>query len=138
LKNGDIVGFNRTGGIPIPVGEEIDLTDPMKVLDLKPQMDEVNFIENYPYFQEFVIPEGTYSGQDEEATTYGQDAKWIVHKDVPDEVVYEFLKLSYTDEAASELDDIYPDHNHTPDKESVTDVIVPYHPGAEKYWEEQG
>lgn len=135
LQNGDIVGFNRTGGVPIPVGQEIDLTNPMKVLDLKPQMDEVKFLEKYPYFSEFTIPAGTYKGQEKEATTYGQDVKWIVHKDVPDEVVYEFMELAYTEEASKQLDNVYPDHNHRPEQ---IEVITPLHPAAKKFWEDKG
>lgn len=138
LKNNDIVGFNRTGGIPTPVAQEIDLTHPMKILDLKPQMDEVNFLEKYPYFSEFKIPAETYEGQEEDAITFGQDVKWIAHEDVPDEVIYEFLELAYTDEAVESLDGVYPDHNHRPEDEAILDVIVPYHPGAQQYWEDQG
>lgn len=136
LQNGDIQGFNRTGGIPIPVAQEIDITHSMKVLDLKHALDEVNFFENYPYYSEFTIPAGTYSGQDEDAITFGMDVKWLVHKDVPDEAVMEFLKLSYTEEASSHMDNVFPEHDHRSD--NPLDLIVPLHPAAEKFWKDQG
>ncbi|MCP8615916.1 TAXI family TRAP transporter solute-binding subunit [Salirhabdus salicampi] len=135
LKNGDIQGFNRTGGVPIPVAQEIDVTHPMKILDLKPYMDQTNFLEKYPYFTEFVIPAGSYEGQDSEAVTFGMDVKWVIHKDVPDDAVREFLELSYTEEASSHLDNVYPQHNHR--AESIQPVI-PLHPVAEEFWTEKG
>src|SRR3546814_6777096 len=47
-----------------------------------------------------------------DAVTYGQGVQWIVHKDVPNEVVTAFLELAYSDEAAARLDRTFPEHAH--------------------------
>src|SRR3546814_14316754 len=101
LSDGDIDGFNRT--VPAKSGwaQEIDATHPVKILDLEPQIDNSGFLEAYPFFSKITIPAGTYSGQSEDAVTYGQGVQWIVHKDVPNEVVTAFLELAYSDEAAA-------------------------------------
>lgn len=137
LKDNTIQGFNRTGGVPIPVAQEIDLTHPMKILDLKPYLEQVNFFEKYPYYVEFKIPAGAYKGQKEDALTFGQPVVWLAHKDVPEEAIYEFMKLSYTQEAADHMATVYPDHSHL-NAEPLANSIVPLHPGAQKFWEEKG
>lgn len=137
LKDDVIQGFNRTGAVPIPVAQEIDLTHPIKILDLKPYMEEIDFLEKYPYYEEFKIPAGAYKGQKEDAYTFGQPVVWIAHKGVAEEAIYDFMELSYTQEAADHMATVYPDHDHL-NENPLDNLIVPLHPGAQKYWEDQG
>ena len=137
LTDGDIDGFNRTGGAPAGFAQEIDATHPIRVLDLEPQIDASGFLEEYPFFTKVEIPAGTYEGQEKDAVTFGQGVQWIVHKDVPDEVVTEFMKLAYSEEAAVELDRSFPDHDHR-NNEWLKALYVPMHPAAAKFWEERG
>lgn len=137
LTDGSIKGFSRTGGVPIPVAQEIDLTHPMKVLDLSKELEESDFFGKYPFYSPFTIPAGTYKGQKEDALTFAQPVVWIAHKDLPEEAVYEFMRIAYSEEAAKHLDNVYPDHDHRSEN-PLNDLIVPLHPGAEKYWQEQG
>lgn len=137
LTDGDIDGFNRTGPAPSGWAQEIDATHSVKILDLEPQIDESGFLEDYPYFTKVTIPAGTYSGQAEDAVTYGQGVQWIVHKDVPDEVVTEFLELAYSEEGAAHLDRAFPYHAHR-DENWLRQLFVPMHPAAVAFWEQRG
>src|SRR5690606_32087215 len=102
-----------------------------------PEMDRIGFLEKYPYFHNFVIPAGSYSGQTREARTFGQDVWWIAHENVPEEAVYEFVRLSYTPEAIAHLDTVYPGHAHRREN-PLEGVLRPLHPGAARYWRERG
>lgn len=137
LTDGDIDGFNRTGSAPAGWAQEIDATRPVRILDLEPQIDESGFLDAYPFFTKVSIPAGTYSGQAEDAVTYGQGVQWIVHQDVPDEVVTAFLELAYSDDGAAHLDRIFPDHAHRDDT-WLTTLYVPIHPAAVAFWEARG
>lgn len=137
LTDGDIDGFNRTGSAPAGWAQEIDATRPVKILDLEPQIDESGFIEAYPFFTKVDIPAGTYAGQDEASVTYGQGVQWIVHKDVPDEVVTEFLELAYSDAGAEHLDRTFPAHAHR-EEGWLEQLFVPMHPAAIAFWEGRG
>jgi uncharacterized protein len=137
LSDGDIDGFNRTGSAPAGWAQEIDATHPVRILDLEPQIDASGFLDAYPFFSKVEIPAGTYSGQDEAAVTYGQSVQWIVHKDVPDEVVTAFLGLAYSDEGAAHLDRVFPDHAHREEGWLET-LFVPMHPAAVAFWEARG
>ena len=137
LKDGVIDGFNRTGANPMPAAAEIDITHPVRALDLGPVMDRIGFLEKYPYFQEFVIPAGTYRGQDRPARTFGMSVWWVVHKNVSDRAVEEFLRLAYTDEAVKFLDTVYKDHAHGL-QEPPRGLVGPLHPVAERFWRARG
>lgn len=137
LSDGDIDAFNRTGGAPAPFAQEIDATHPLKVIDLEAEIDESGFLEAYPFFTKFTIEAGTYSGQEEDAVTYAQGVQWIVHMDVPDEAVREFLELAFTDEAADHLDRAFPNHDHR-NMEWLNEAYVPLHPAAAEFWAEKG
>lgn len=137
LTDGDIDGFNRTGGAPAPFATEIDASEPLKVLDLEAEIDESGFLDEYPFFTKLTIPAGTYSGQEEDAVTYAQGVQWIAHQDVPDEAVREFLELAYTEDAAAHLDGAFPNHDHR-NMEWLTEAYVPLHPAAAEFWAEQG
>ncbi len=137
LTDGDIDGFNRTGGAPAPFATEIDATHSIRVLDLEAEIDESGFLDQFPFFTKLTIPAGTYSGQEEDAVTYAQGVQWIVHKDVPDEAVREFLELAYTEEAAAHLDRAFPQHDHR-NMEWLTAAYVPLHPAAAAFWAEKG
>lgn len=137
LTDGDIDGFNRTGPAPAGWAQEIDATHSLKILDLEPQIDESGFLEAYPFFTKVTIPAGTYSGQDEDAVTYGQGVQWIVHKDVPDEVVTEFLELAFSEEGAAHLDRAFADHAHR-NEDWLRQLFVPMHPAAVAFWEGRG
>lgn len=86
-----------------------------------------------PYYEKYVIPEGTYEGV-AEATTVAVVAVVIARDDVADDDVYNFVSAIFenTDalahDKASELDLEF--------ASSVT--AVPYHPGAAKYFAEKG
>lgn len=137
LSDGDIDGFNRAGTVPAGFAQEVDATHPIRVLDLTQQIEESGFLDEYPFFETVEIPAETYRGQSEGATTYGQGVQWIVHQDVPDEVVRVFLEIAYSEEAASHLDGTFPNHDHRNDDWLET-LYVPLHPAAEEFWSERG
>src|SRR3546814_13540478 len=72
-----------------------------------------------------------------DAVTYGQGVQWIVHKDVPNEVVTAFLELAYSDEAAARLDRSFPQHAHR-ENDWLHKFYVQMHPAAAVFWESRG
>nr|WP_163503905.1 TAXI family TRAP transporter solute-binding subunit [Halomonas socia] len=137
LSDGDIVGFNRVGAVPAGFIQEIDATHPARVLDLSVELEESGLLDSLPYLEMVDIPADTYRGQSEDATTFGQGAQWIVHQDVPDEVVMKFIELAYSEEAASHLDRTFSNHDHRNEDWAQT-LFIPLHPAAETFWSSHG
>ena len=121
---------------PAPAINQIAVKVPVRILDVPDEVVQKLHDQGYPFYVKVTIPAGTYNGMDEDAQTIAVKATLIVHKDLPDEVVYELTRILYEN-----IDDLAKAHqvakqidiNHAFDG-----LMVPLHPGAIKYYEEHG
>lgn len=137
LQDGKIDAFSRLGSIPTSVIEELSAQIPINLVDFGQALKASNFTAKYPYYEEVTIPAGTYKGIDHPVTMFGNAGYIIVNKDVPDDVVYEFTKLAYSPEAVQRVTMAFKGVNLDA-KNPLAGNIGPLHPGARKFWEEQG
>lgn len=86
-----------------------------------------------PYYEKYVIPEGTYEGVPE-TTTVAVGAVVIARDDVSEDDVYNFVSAIFEN-----TDALAHDKAGELDLEFASSVTaVPYHPGAAKYFAEKG
>ena len=135
VKDGKIDAFFCTAGAPTTAIMELATTKGIKVIDITGAEAE-KLIADYPFYTSYVIPAGTYSGQDADVTTVAVKATYIVSNDMSEDLVYSLTKALFESKDAitaghakgAELDTTY----------AVEGVSVPFHPGAQKYFEEIG
>ncbi|KPQ01820.1 MAG: TRAP-type uncharacterized transport system, periplasmic component [Rhodobacteraceae bacterium HLUCCA12] len=137
LQNGQIDAFSRLGSVPAAVVEELAAQFPVNLVDFSALLDESNFVEEYPFYEEVTVPGGTYNGIDDEVTMFGNAGYIIVHKDVPEDIVYEFTRLAYSPEAVEHVSMAFKGVNLDA-SDPLAGNIGPVHPGAQRFWEEQG
>lgn len=92
--------------------------------------------KEFPYFIKSTIPANTYRGVDKDVTTPAVMAILITHDQIPDDVVYEFTKAMFTN-----ISDIHAAHAKGREialKTALDGLTVPLHPGAAKFYKEQG
>lgn len=87
-------------------------------------------------FTPFIMPAGTYEGQDEDILTVADNEVLIVNKDVSDDVAYAMTKsiienIKVLGDVNAALKDLVP-------KNMAQEFGIPVHPGAQKYFEEVG
>ena len=90
----------------------------------------------HPYFVPSAIPAGTYRGIDKDTKTPAVVAMLVTHDKVPDNVVYEFVKSMFAN-----IDAVHASHATAKQislKGALDGVTVPVHPGAAKFYKEQG
>lgn len=83
-----------------------------------------------------VIPAGTYQGQDADVPTAGVINFLVTHEDVSDETAYQMTKLIFDN-----LDKLKAAHSAAAGislENAPKDSPVPLHPGAERFYKEQG
>ncbi|WP_109467997.1 TAXI family TRAP transporter solute-binding subunit [Albibacillus kandeliae] len=83
-----------------------------------------------------VIPAGTYPGQDADIPTLAITNILVTSSDVSDELAYEMTKLLF--ENLEQLKAAHAAAGAIDIKEAVKNSPIPLHPGAEKYYKEQG
>lgn len=140
LRNGDIDAYNWHPGLGNPMIQDTATMMSVRFLDLDAPARESGLYEKYPYFGPMTIPGGLYPGVDEDTPTYGTGSILIANKEVSADLVYDLLSAIYSDEGRKELSGAVGEAAiEAMTKDSALDFMtVPLHPGAERYWSEQG
>lgn len=122
----------------LPIGGQLNLaaTKEIQVLDMTQEEIDKVLAGNAAYIQT-KIPAGTYTGQDNDANTFGVKCLIIVTADMDADLVYDLCKAmnEHTDELAAGnalLKDM------TDPSFLCTQMPIPLHDGAQKYYSEQG
>lgn len=135
MKNNQVDAVFVTSGIPNATVMELGTAAEIVVVPIEGEGLK-NLIEKYPFFVEATIPADVY-GTSSDVTTATVRNIMLVSKDLPDEVVYDLTKGIFEN-----IDDIKASHataaEHISLENSHIGVDIPFHPGALKYYEEQG
>ena len=123
-----------TAGTPTTAVTELAATNNIKVLSLDQAVID-QLCDDYGYYTEFVIPADVY-GTAADAKTVAVKATIVVKADLSEGLVYNMTKALFEN-----LDVVA--ESHAKGKElslngAIDGVSVPLHPGAAKYYAEQG
>jgi TRAP transporter TAXI family solute receptor len=136
LQNGTIKGANLPGGVPVSaVAQALASMDNLTILSFtEDQIAQAN--SEFDLWPAYEIPAGTYPGQEEAITTVAQPNFLAVRKDIPEEDVYLITKTMY--ENLAFLNNIHPATEAMALEKAIAGLPMPLHPGAVRYYEEQG
>lgn len=137
VQNGEAVGMSTPAGPPVGAVTQLFSAagDRVTLLEFTPEEMETADGER-GLWTEFVIPAGTYPGIDEDVTTIAQPNFLATHQDIPEEDVYLITKTMY--ENLPFLQAIHPATNAMSLDRAIAGLPVPLHPGAVRYYQEQG
>jgi len=139
LVNGKVDAYNWHPGIGSGFIRGTANKIKIRLIDLDAPAQASGFYEKYPYFEPVTIPGGVYPGVDTDSMTIGTGTLLIANKDVPEEVVYEFLKGIYSDAGKDYLKAAYGERvDQMTIDNGNKNLVAPLHPGAEKFWKEMG
>ena len=134
MKDGHAQAFSL--GTAIPSGSVMDLAAArdVKLLDLSGSLTEMKKMN--PGYTLVTVPKGTYPKQDADVKVIGYATHIVASCDMPEDMVYRMTKamaehvpsMAATNKAMAGL---------TP-KEMAEDIGVPFHPGAARFYKEQG
>jgi TRAP transporter TAXI family solute receptor len=122
-------------GIPIPSLMELTITNKIKIIPIRSEMIK-KIEEKYPYIYKYTIPAGTYKGQSAPVDTIAWDTYLIANSALPNDVCYKMVKALL--EHNEDLVAAHPTGVFWTLEKTAQKMIVPRHPGAEKYLREKG
>ncbi len=137
LQNGAIEGMNTPAGVPVSAVTRAfaALEDDITVLDFSDeQMAAAN--GNYQLWTRYVIPANTYPGQTKVINTIAQPNFLAVRDDLPEQDVYLITKTIY--ENLPFLKGIHKATTAMSLEKAIAGLPLPLHPGAAKFYLEQG
>ena len=115
-----------------PFPNDIDL------IDLDADAEASGFYKKYPYFGKLAVPAGTYKGVNHDAPGFQDSALWVANSKVSADTVYKLLSLIYTDAGLKHMVSMKKTFKNMNLKTGPSNIVTPFHPGAEKFWREKG
>lgn len=137
IQNGTIAGMNIPGGPPVSAVTQAFSTLGKDITLLQFTDEHLLAVNSgYALWNRFIIPAGTYPGQDKAIATIAQPNFLAVRNDVDDEAVYLIVKTIYQN-----LPFLHIIHSATKAlslTKAIDGLPVPLHPGAARFYREQG
>jgi TRAP transporter TAXI family solute receptor len=135
LKDGTIdVGI---WDVAAPTSSVMDLATTRDIVVLSFSDEDIKkIVEAYPFYSPFVMPPGTYKGQDYPVKNPSVWNTVICNANIAEEFVYRLVKAAF--EHRDYLEKIHPFAKYTTPENALTAAPIPLHPGAVKYYRELG
>ena len=135
MKNGLCDAAFVTSGLPNSTVSELAFSYDMVIVPIDGAGRD-NLIEKYPFFAPSTIAAGTYNNKEDVESVFVYNIM-LVSNSLSDEMVYDILDCVFDN-----VDAIKASHN-TANKNidisfGVTDLKIPLHNGAAKWWKEHG
>ena len=136
------LGDNKVDAIAYVVGhpagaiqEATTVTDAYVIPIAGPAVDSL--LAEFPYYAKATVPGGMYANNDNDTETFGVKATLVTRADVPDELVYKLVSAVF--ENFDRFRSLHPAfENLTPESMISEGLSAPLHPGALRYYTEQG
>ena len=136
LKDGKIDAAFTVAGAPTTSITELDATADFDMISLTPEAVEY-LTTNYPFLVQEDLPAGTYSKIDYDVTCVAVKAVLVASEDLSEDFVYELLTQMF--ENKDQMASTQGKFEFLTLENAVAGVgDVPMHPGATKYYTEQG
>tara|TARA_R110000787_G_scaffold211281_3_gene321085 strand:- start:25122 stop:26117 length:996 start_codon:yes stop_codon:yes gene_type:complete len=100
------------------------------------EQKEINSI--IPFYVESLIPAGTYEHLNYDVPTVAVNGQLVTSVDQPDDLVYEITKALWSDSTRKLLDNGHAKGKVIRKETALKGVLIPVHPGAERYYKEEG
>lgn len=139
LRDGEIDAMFYTVGLGSAAITEAAQTTPITILSIEgEQMQQLR--EEFTFYTPFDIPGGTYPGVDQDAQTITLQAMLGVSAELSEDDVYTFMNTVWNENLETFYEDV---QNPNLDKyfkveEGLKGMPIPLHPGAIRFFEEQG
>jgi TRAP transporter TAXI family solute receptor len=135
LQDGLIEAFPFCAGLPIAAYQELESANRVRYFTFG--KDDIRRIKAaLPELSDAVIPKGTYRQLHEDQPTVGVFNIGLVHKDLPEDLVYLVVKSVL--ESTEELVKAHPAAKETVLENWKRNTVIPFHPGALRYLKERG
>ena len=137
LQNGQVTGISTPAGVPVGAISQLFASAGDGVTLLNFTDEQIAAADSSrDLWTKYEIPAGTYPGLDEAVTTIAQPNFLATSADLPEEDVYQITKTIF--ENLPFLQAIHPATNAMSLDAAIAGLPVPLHPGAVRYYEEQG
>ncbi len=138
LVEGSVDAFWLQTGCPNASVVEASSRCEISLINVGAEAGASAFYLKYPFYVPMEIPAGTYKGQDDPVMTFMDSAYWCAGRDVPDDAVYRSAAAVYSKKGLVAMRAAHKAAAEMSVAGGLSGAAVPVHPGAAKFWKEQG
>jgi uncharacterized protein len=135
LQDGLIDAFLFAAGLPIAAFSQLAAEADVVTFSFTEE-EHAQVLEAFPEVSDFTIPAGTYPVQEEDENSIAMWNYAVVHQDMPESLAYEITKTVL--ENNERMMQIHAAAVATVIENWDNNSFLPFHPGAVRYYEEQG
>jgi uncharacterized protein len=137
IKDGQLDAFFVVAGYP--TGSVAELAASKGLVLVPIENDKITqLIKDLPYFSKDIIPANTYKGVANDVNTLSVSAQWIVNADIAPDLVYKITKALWSKNTRKILDAGHAKGKIITMQTALDGRSVALHPGAEKFYKENG
>jgi len=137
LADGQLDAFFYAGGTPFAALIQLGSTKGFELYKFsKAEQEAIHKI--IPYYVESLIPAGTYESIKYDVPTLAVNGQLITSADQPADLVYKITKALWNENTRKLLDKGHSKGKAIQLKTALKGVLIPVHPGAAKFYKEQG
>jgi hypothetical protein len=135
MKDGHVEAFMAVAGVPLSSMLELNFQPGIRLLGVEPdKMSRI--LASNPALIETVIPKEAYEGLTADVPTIGVATVMVIHKDVPEDLVYQMAKVFW--ESHAQFLEVSPVWKDVHLENALLAVAIPVHPGAQRFYDEMG
>ena len=135
MKDGHIDVFMAATNMPQASFIELEQSPGIRFIGLSKE-DQQAIIDANPGYIPGTMPKGVYDSVTEDINSLGIVVNLVVHKDMPEELVYNMCKVFWENHATfAEVKSIW---NNVKAENALQGVAIPVHPGAQRCYDEMG
>ncbi len=136
LRDGRIDAAFLTAGIPTAAVIDLDATEDLGIVRVDPdRADEL--AERWPFYADFTIPGGTYTGIEDDVETVTVQAMLVASADLDADLVENMLEVLFDDRTLEMLCDTHVRGCDVSLDTAQTAMPIDLHPGAERFYDNQ-
>lgn len=135
LKNKQLDAAFVTAGLPTSAITEVAQTSDLVIVPIDSAMTS-KLASQYPFYAEVTVPAGTYRNQDQDVKTTAVMAMLVASDDMDEDLAYELTKAIF--ENRQIIIDTHSRGNDITLESALKGMPIEVHPGAQKYYDEQG
>lgn len=135
LKDGLIDAFAFAAGVPISAFSQLAAEADVRMFGFNEE-ELATIREGHPEVSPLTIGAGVYAGQDYDQTTVAMWNFAISHVDMPESLAYEITRLVM--ENNERMMQIHSAASETLPENALNNGFLPFHPGAVRWYEENG
>jgi len=137
LADGQLDAFFYAGGTPFAALIQLGSTKGFELYKFT-AADQKAINKIIPYYVESLIPAGTYENITYDVPTVAVNGQLITGSNQPDDLIYDITKALWNKNTRKLLDKGHSKGKAIQLETALKGVLIPVHPGAEKYYKEVG